>query len=159
MTDDYEPNIWERVGERQIVAPRKRILKGIETRRRNRQQEAQDKALKERDILFGMWTKWHAERRKELQKGPCGVQAIELATFLDNMTLSDGGRLIELVESGPWKYADADTRFLAFEMVSLSIIALREKNDMLPFDDPLPDEEDDVFQQVKRLLNKRKSDQ
>jgi hypothetical protein len=152
MTDDDTPNPFEALGEKQIPNPVKSRMRGVETRR----QKALQKALHERDYLFREWKKWHDDRKKELLKGDYAVATQELVDFLERMTLNDSAILLELVMQGPWRNADSDTRFLVLELVSLSIIYLREKNKLPPFDDPMPfsevEEPPTVFQIVHGAL-------
>lgn len=110
-----------------------------------------EKALQERDCL----SQAHRRRRKEavdaLLAGPHGAVAQALIDFLEQMVLSDGRGLIELVQSGPWHGADEDTRFLILVLVDAAVVQLRERTDLNPFDDPL-DEKSNAFLLIRKLL-------
>ena len=70
------------------------------------------------------------------------------------MTLASAGGLIAFVQNGPWRGADADTRFEVLSLVDTAIIKLREHKDMAPFDDALPfsDEPLTAFEQIREIL-------
>ena len=56
------------------------------------------------------------------------------------------------MRSGPWRDADADTRFLILVLVDAAVIRLRERAGLVPFDDPLRDEESNTFLTIRKLL-------
>lgn len=134
---------WEKLAEKQIVSPRKARLRAAEKR--------QQKALVERDLLFKMWQDWHAERRKDLLNGSHADAAFELINFLERMTLYDGAALLALIEAGPWRNADDDTKFLVLSLIDGDIAYLREREGLPPFDDDLGDDPT-VFQIIRELL-------
>jgi hypothetical protein len=124
--------------------PRRQGVSARETARR-------EKALQERDRLSQAHRRWRKEAFNALLKGPHGAAAQTLIDFLDHMQ-SDGRDLIELVQSGPWGGADRDTRFLVLVLVDAAIIRLRERAGLVPFDDPLHDEESNPFLTIRKLL-------
>jgi hypothetical protein len=141
---------WEDIANEQIVSPRKARMRAAETRA----QRKREKELNDREYLFRQWQKWHQERKAELLAGAWSEAATELANFLERMTLEDAEALVSLIERGPWRRADRDTRFLVIELVSHSIMYLREKTELPPFDDPLPFSNDDLnaFLIIRELL-------
>jgi hypothetical protein len=143
-------NKWIELGQKQMVAPHKAKLRAAKTRAERKL----EKERKEREQLFGMWTKWHKERKAELLAGPYSEAANELALFLERMTITDAPALIELTKRGPWCEADADTRFLVLELIAHSIIYLREREGLAPIDDPIPfsDDEPDAFMIIREML-------
>lgn len=143
-------NKWSELGEKQMVGPRKSIMRGVKTRAERKL--AKEKA--ERDYLFKEWTQWHKKRKAELLAGVHSEAAQKLADFIENMSLGDANELFELVEDGPWSDADADTCFLVLELISHGITYLRERNGLEPFDDPLPfsDDEPNVFLAIREML-------
>jgi hypothetical protein len=134
---------WDDIASEQIVSPRKARMRAAEKRKQ--------KALQERNHLFREWQKWHKERKDELLGGPWGEPARELADYLERMTPEDASALVSMVEHGPWREADADTRFLVLALIDHSVIYLRENNGLEPFDDPL-DDEPSAFLIIKELL-------
>lgn len=137
---------WDDAATEQIVSPRKARIRAAEKRRQ--------KQLKERDTLFGLWKKWHRERRDKLLGGAWAEPARKLADFLDRMTIEDASALVTLVEHGPWRMTDPDTRFLVLQLIDMAIADLREANGLIAFDDPIPftDEEPSAFLIIKELL-------
>jgi hypothetical protein len=127
---------FEQFAEDHISAPRKARIRAAETRA----QRKREKELDDREIMFREWQKWHQKRKAELLTGAWGEAATELADFLERMDTDDAVALIELVERGPWRDADADTRFMVLELIDHSIIYLREREGLEPFDDPLDDD-------------------
>ena len=137
-------NAYLDLADRQLTAPAKRRLHSAAERARN-------KALAERDKLFRFWLEHCRKQREQLLAGPYGEAAHELVALLDSMTLEQGGELIALVERGPWRTADADTRFTVLHLIDGSIAHLRERHGLAPFDDSL-DDELTVFQIVRGML-------
>jgi hypothetical protein len=142
-------NPFEELADKQIPAPRKSILKGVETRRANKKLE---KKLADDDILFRQWKKWHDERKANLLDGPYREAITKLSSYLENMQLSDGPQLVRFLKQSELRMADEDTRFETLSMCSLAITYLREKVGLNPFDDPLPGQPDDIFQLIKKEL-------
>lgn len=137
-------SVWNRIAEQQIVAPRKAQLRAAEKRKQ--------KALAERDLLFRMWQKWHAERREKLLNGPYHVAARQLINFLERMTSRDGEALLALIEAGPWRDADDDAKFLVLSLIDGDIAHLRERKGLPPFNDSLDDDDLTVFQLIREML-------
>jgi hypothetical protein len=125
-------------------------LRAEETRaeRERRKKEA------ERNFLFAEWKAWHEKRKNELLAGVWSEAAQELSNFLENMGTEDAPALIALVERGPWRRTDQDTRFLVLELISHSIMYLRESHGLAPFDDALPFCNDDLntFLIIREML-------
>jgi hypothetical protein len=133
-----------------IVAPRKARMRAAETRAERKRQEA----LEERSKLFRLWQQWHRKQVEQLQAGPYAAAVQELAGFLETLSLTSGAELIELVRRGPWRDADADTRFQVLRLIDAALMQLREKHGLPPFDDSLPGEPLTVFQIVREELDR-----
>jgi hypothetical protein len=103
-------------------------------------ERAREKEKHEEAYLFREWQKWHKQRRDELLAGAWSEAAQELSKFLEKMTAEDAPALIALVDHGPWRETDEDTRFLVQTMIGHRIIYLRENAGLPPFDDPLDDD-------------------
>jgi hypothetical protein len=119
---------------------------------KKRREKAKEKALAERDDLFRLWKRWRHERLEALLAGPYGESVRELLAFLQTMPLNDGPQLIELVRAGDWHHTDPDTRFEILSLIDAALTALRERRDLAPFDDALPDEEPTVFLIIRELF-------
>jgi hypothetical protein len=146
--DPLKSDPWARLAEESISNPVKSRMKAAATR----EQRRQEKAKAEGDILFKEWKTWHEQRKAELLAGPYGQDALQLLNFIEQMTLDDAARLIELIEASAIRSADRNTRRQILSLISRGIIYVREANGLDPFDDPLPDDDPDVFQRVKCLL-------
>jgi hypothetical protein len=144
-------NAYLEYAETQITAPAKRQSRRAETRA----QRAREKELRERDQLFALWRKHHRAQRDALLAGPHGTAAQALIGFMKTMSLNDGAMLIDLVFAGPWRGADADTRFVVLQLIDAALVRLRERNGLEPFDDALPfsDEPDTAFQIIRQELD------
>jgi hypothetical protein len=137
--------------ERVLTVHDKRRMRRAETRA----QRAREKELRERDELLVLWRKHHRAQRDALLAGQYGVVAQELVASIETMTLDDGAALIDRVVAGPWRSADADTRFVVLQLIDDVLARVRERNGLPPFDDALPfsDEPDTVFQIIRRELS------
>lgn len=133
-----------RQGAAQIVNPVKAKISA-------RFKRAKKKAVIERNILFRQWKDWRREREQQLLDGPHGKPAKALIDFLAKMTLDDGHRLVAMMEY--WRNTDVDAQFQILSLVDLSIIRLREKADMPPFNDALPGQPLTVFQIIRKLFD------
>jgi hypothetical protein len=138
-----EINPFLDLADRQISAPRKTRLRAVENR------AARQAA--EREQLAAAWRQWHCERRAALLAGPHGEAVGRLIGFLDSMTLDQGAALISLVEAGPWRHADRDTRFEVLALIDTAIIGLRERHGFPAFDDPIGDRAN-VFLLIREAL-------
>jgi hypothetical protein len=90
--------------------------------------------------------------RETLLAGPHGPAARDLIAFLAAMTLADAAVLLARVERGPWREANADTRFEILELIDDAIVELRERAGLAPFRDPLPGQPPNVFLLLREAL-------
>jgi hypothetical protein len=137
-------NVFLAIADQQIAAPRKAQMRAAEKR-------AADKEIRESEQQHRIWARWRRERVEALLAGLHGVEARTLIEFLKSMTLASAP-LIEQVARGPWRDADADTRFLVLGLIDAAIIKMREANDLSPFDDALPGEPPTAFQIIWEML-------
>jgi transcriptional regulator with XRE-family HTH domain len=72
--------------------------------------------------------------------------------FLQAMTLGDGARLVEFVRAAGWERTDADTKFEVLSLINAAITALRERAELPPIDDALPDENPTAFLVVREMF-------
>jgi hypothetical protein len=138
-------NAFLELAERQIAAPRKVLASAAEKRARTR-------ALAERDKQFAQWRTWRQERCAALLEGPHADAARSLLAQLNQLTMADSEHLINCVRSGPWVTADATVRQTLLAIIDNTIIELRERNGLPPFDDPLPGEPPNAFLTLRELL-------
>ena len=134
--------------EKQTPAPVKARQRATEKRRA----KVEQKALTERDNLLRLWKQWRHERVEALLAGPHGAEARALLAFLQAMSLDDGPRLVEFVRAGGWHRADPDTRFEILSLINATLTTLRERANLVPFDDLLPDEEPTAFLIIREMF-------
>lgn len=121
------------------------------------EQGAADKAVAERNLLYRQYRKARQAHRDTIYAThPLGP---ELQTFAYGLT-----RYTQLVEAlamltfvremarGWLALAPPEIRAEALSLVSERIVAIRQHAGLVPFDDPLPGEEADVFQLCKAEL-------
>jgi hypothetical protein len=151
MTNDDEIDPFARLAAEQISAPVKARMRAAKTREERRIA----KQLNDRDVLAQQWVAWHRKRLAKLKAGRYAKAVQDIASFLETMTLDNGSALIELVERGPWRQADADTRYLLLGLIGERIIYLRITEGLAPFDDSIPfsDEPPTVFEIVREILS------
>jgi hypothetical protein len=135
-------NVYVDLAERQIRAPRKARMRAAEKRAAK---------TDDRENLARLYACWRRERVETLIAGH-GEAVLRLLAFLDSMTIDHAAELIAVIEQGPWRSVDADTRFQVLVLVDAAIVRLREKYGLTPFDDPLVGEPPNAFQIIKGLL-------
>jgi hypothetical protein len=124
------------LAERQTPSPVKARLRATETRRNKRAQWHDDEQRK-------LSAYYRTLRRQELDDALADDDGGKLKTLiekLDTLTLATIPELAAFVRANGWHSAAATTLFLARRLASESIVRLREKNGLEPFDDPLPGE-------------------
>jgi hypothetical protein len=119
------------LAERQTPAPVKARERAADKRRSKRLQRAEDEQRK-------LSSYYRAHRRQELEAalaGEDGAKLQALTAQLTTLTLDTIPELAAFV-APPWHSA----AFIARRLVSETIIRLRERSGLEPFDDPLPGE-------------------
>jgi hypothetical protein len=111
-----------------------------------------DQRLAERAKLNRQYHGWFREQIEAVRQGPYGTRLEQLRQFLDRMTPDDGAELIALVRRQGWHRAADDTRYLVLRVINNSILLVREKHGLPPFDDALDDEAPTLSQIVKQTL-------
>jgi hypothetical protein len=137
------------LADRQISAPHKARMRAAEKRAQTRAEKAQV----DQKTQFVLWRKWRSERTDALLAGPYADAARDLIDLLARLTPDGADMLIEAVTQGPWCNADSDTRFVVLALIDNTIVELRERNGLPPFDDPvLPDAPLNVFLRLREVL-------
>lgn len=112
-----------------------------------------ERKLAEREQVHQLWKRYRAERIGELLKGPYAKAAHELIVFLGTMKLADEAALIDLVNRGPWRTAEADTKFEVLALINAALTTKRERAGLPPFDDGIPpDEEPTAFIVIREMF-------
>jgi hypothetical protein len=127
-------NPFLELAERQLPSPVKARLRAVETRRSKREQQHDEEQRK-------LSAYYKAHRRQELDAALAdddGTKLQALITLLDTLTLETIPQLVAFVRASGWHTAAVTTLFIARRLAGESIMKLREKNGLEPFDDPLP---------------------
>ena len=112
----------------------------------------QQKELADQAQLMRAWRAWHAEQLDEALAGLHGAMVAELMTLLDRHELNSAAALRACVQRMDWSTVSYDVRLTALHQINQTIIRLRERHGLAPFDDPLPGQPDNVFRSIKHLL-------
>ena len=111
-----------------------------------------DRALEERNRLLRDYHARQKKHREELFK-----QCPELAEFAQRLRhISDPAHMLSYVENmarGSFSIASPEIRTEALSLVNERIVSIRLRSGLPPFDDPVFDEPDRVFQACKRELS------
>jgi len=127
-------NPFLELAERQTPAPVAARLRAVEKRRANRLHEHHDE---ERALSF-LYRQWRKQELDDALASDDGDKLRDLIEQLDALTLETIPQLTAFVRASGWHTAAATTLFMARRLASESIIRLREKNSLAPFDDPVP---------------------
>jgi hypothetical protein len=122
------------LAKRQMAAPVKARIRASETRRTKREQQ-HDKEQRQLSAYYKV------QRHQELNDALAGADGAKLQALieqLDALTLETIPQLAAFVRAEGWHTAAAHTLFIARRLAGESIVKLREKNGLAPFDDPLP---------------------
>jgi hypothetical protein len=85
-----------------------------------------------------------------LLNGPYAEAAKALLAF--SKVVAGPTALIDFIAAGPWSEADADTRFEILALVDATIIRRREHMGLIPLDDALPGQPDNLFLILRERL-------
>jgi hypothetical protein len=122
----------------------------------DRQQEAAEKALRERDRLYRHYRAARRSQRQTLYaEHPMGWRLQQFSLQLARFKLPDAAVFLSYVkeEVRSWLCtAPPEISAEAKSLINERIMRIRAAHGMLPLDDPLPEEEDDVWQLCKREL-------
>jgi hypothetical protein len=73
-------------------------------------------------------------------------------TLLDRLELSSAAALLDFIRRSDWSSVNFDTRLTVLHEINNSITCMRERHGLAPFDDPLPNQPDNVFRIVRSIL-------
>lgn len=148
-------NAFLNIAETQIAAPIKARHRAAEARQAKAPMvpSPEEKKLRDQQKLHRQWKNWHKEKAQALLDGPYGKDIKGIKLFVDTMTLSSSAALVSLVERAAWLLnAPVEVRQGVLTLINHSIVSLRERNGMDPFDDALPHEPPTAFQQIREIL-------
>jgi hypothetical protein len=75
---------------------------------------------------------------RRARHGPYGALVEQLLDVLGKLTLRSGVELVAFVRSQDWGAVDDATRGVCLHTISMTIVRMREKAGLPPFDDDLP---------------------
>jgi hypothetical protein len=120
------------------------------------EQERVEKAIRERDTLY---RQYRATKKRDFETlcriSGYGDRLRKFAATLNHFGIEHAARMRLYVEDEcrQWlRDAPQDIRNEALSLVGNRIVQVRQRAGLVPFDDPLPDEPDKIFQTVKRML-------
>jgi hypothetical protein len=123
----------------------------IRTRRLTTEKGELDKALEERATLLRQYRVAKNAHRQKLF-----AESSDLSGFAQHLRrISDPSHMQAYVREmarGPFSIASPEIRLEALSLVSERIVAIRLRAGLPPFDDPVLDEPDRVFQVCKEML-------
>jgi hypothetical protein len=118
-----------------------------------RNQEAAEKALKERSRLYAQYRRAKSAHRRSLYEQEPRLR--EFALQLQRFGGEEAEGFLRFIkeESRSWLCtAPPELRAEALALIDERIVRIREKAGMLPLDDPLPGQDDNVWQLCRREL-------
>ncbi len=100
---------------------------------------------------------YHAARKQWFETVldcPEGPRVRALAAWVKTLGPDDADELVEVVAGEDWLLAaPQEVRFAALQLIDEQICRIRREAGLPEFDDPLPDEPENAFQIIRRLLN------
>ena len=85
---------------------------------------------------------------------PEGPRVRAMLAWIGTLGPADADELIDVVAGEDWLLAASpEVRFAALQLIDGEIGRIRLAAGLLEFDDPLPDEPENAFQIIRRLLN------
>jgi hypothetical protein len=114
-----------------------------------------DKAIRERDRLWARYRAARRDHRRRLYQQPDGVHLHSFALQIGRYGISDAGPFLAYVREqarGWLATTEPEMRQEALALVSERIQRVRVAAGMPPFDDPLPGEDEDLWQACRREL-------
>lgn len=151
-----QPNFFEQMGDRQIVAAQRAKHRAAAKRAERAPMVPvgeQEKELRRQQLQAKRWRHDRRRRIREAMEAAEHHGWVDLRRQLRRLDLERPQELIDHVASATWLHqADLDTRYLVLSIIGTSITRLRERNGLEPFDDALPGEPDTVFQIIRKLI-------
>jgi len=100
---------------------------------------------------------YHAARRQWFERVldcPEGPRVRAMVAWVRTLGPDDADELVEVVAGEDWLLAaPQEVRFAALQLIGDQIGRIRREAGLPEFDDPLPDQPENAFQIIRRLLN------
>lgn len=117
------------------------------------QRQAAERAVTDRDRLYRNYARQKKRDLAELYADPeWGDVLRKFVATLKHFGPEHAERMVEYVSGHKLTKAPIDIRFAALQQCSYRICRIRQRAGLVPFDDPLPGEDDDVFILCKKAL-------
>jgi len=117
------------------------------------QQERVEQAIEDRDRLYRRYRASKKAEYEQLFTIPThGPLLRKFNATLGHFGIKDGDRMIAFwrAECRKWvRDAPEDIKLAALQMIGHRIMRIRQRAGLAPFDDPLPGEEDDIWQKCR----------
>jgi hypothetical protein len=110
-----------------------------------RRRSEKEQTLQDNAHLLRAWKRWH---REQLEQSLCGLHGDVLERLILQLKNLQSAR--ELI--GDWAALDANTRLIALHEINAAITTLRERNGLVPIDDPLPGAPENAFRIIKTIM-------
>jgi hypothetical protein len=112
---------------------------------------AQDQKLADNARLLRSWHRWH---REQLEAALAGIHRDVIERLLAQLNnLHSARALVNFIDTQDWAAVDANTRLIALHEIGRAITALRERNGLVPIDDPLPGAPENAFRIIKTIIS------
>ena len=86
--------------------------------------------------------------------GPEGPRVRAMVAWIATLGPDDAEELVEVIAGEDWLLAaPQEVRFAALQLIDEQICRIRRDAGLPEFDDPLPDQPENAFQIIRRLLN------
>jgi hypothetical protein len=121
--------------------------------------EAEQKLANDTPMLLA-WRRWHREELNAALIGPHGAMLERLVSILNELELDSAPRLLSYVRGIDWSTVDYLVRLIALHEINITIVKLRERYGLAPFDDSLPwtDERPTAFEIVRGVVTGYEND-
>jgi hypothetical protein len=103
--------------------------------------------------MLRAWKQWHREQLNTALDGQHGDLVARLMELLRGLTLTDGKKLVAFIDARDWSRVDPNTRLICLHEVNETITQLRLKAGMIPFDDALPGQPENIFRCIKQIIH------
>jgi hypothetical protein len=104
------------------------------------------------------WRKWHAGELEEVLAGPHGAMVERLVFILKSLEMESAPLLLAYIKGVDWSAIDYPTRLVTLHEVNSALTRMRERNGLSPFDDGMPGDRPNVFQNIRGIVTGYDSD-
>ena len=111
-----------------------------------------EKELRDNARLLRAWKKFHAEEKAAVLAGPYAITLAELFRMFANLKHVQPAQLVGFIGAIDWSGIDHQTRLVVLHELNSAIVRHCTSHGLDPISDPLPDQPDNAFRIVKKLL-------